>query len=209
MGQPSVGFCFVAKDLLGLASDPLNVIHFLGSRDIGRLASTQRLSSFMKCFVRVSRRRTSHSEDIQGVVLLLAALTFCGVFVLSPVATVLIEMFPVRIRYTGMSSPYHLASGWVGGLLPTVSSTSAQASNICYGLRCPIFWAALSFVVALISLRETRHVDINAESERCMTMPSVRGPCCIQIWRRPPRHTSGAWAISRPANSLASRYRNC
>lgn len=97
------------------------------------------------------------------VFLLLAVLIFCGVFTLSPVATVLIEMFPARIRYTGMSFPYHLASGWVGGLLPTVAfAMSAQAGNIYFGLWYPITWAAISFVVALFFLKETRHVDINA-----------------------------------------------
>ncbi|MNF15213.1 hypothetical protein D3C80_2177190 [compost metagenome] len=70
-------------------------------------------------------------------------------------------MFPARIRYTGMSFPYHLASGWVGGLLPTIAfALSAQAGDIYYGLWYPVLWATLGIVISLIFLKETRHVDI-------------------------------------------------
>lgn len=101
--------------------------------------------------------------DRTRVFLLLVALTFCGVFTLTPVAPMLVEMFPARIRYTSMSFPYHFASGWVGGLLPTIAfAMSAQRGDIYFGLWYPVFWIALSFLVALFLLKETRHVDINA-----------------------------------------------
>lgn len=100
--------------------------------------------------------------DRTRVFLLLVLLTFCGVFTATPVAPMLVEMFPVRIRYTSMSFPYHLASGWVGGLLPTIAfAMSVQSGNIYFGLWYPVGWIALSFVVALFLVKETYRVDIN------------------------------------------------
>lgn len=95
------------------------------------------------------------------VFLLLFALICCGIITYAPVSVILVEMFPARIRYTGMSFPYHLASGWVGGLLPTIAfALSAQAGDIYYGLWYPVLWATLGIVISLIFLKETRHVDI-------------------------------------------------
>ncbi|WP_413468969.1 MFS transporter [Pseudomonas asiatica] len=96
------------------------------------------------------------------VLLILIGLVFCGVITLTPVAPMLVEMFPTRIRYTSMSFPYHFASGWIGGLLPTVAfAMSAQAGNIYQGLWYPLFWICLSLVIGLFFLPETRDVDIN------------------------------------------------
>jgi hypothetical protein len=59
--------------------------------------------------------------------------------VYGPIAAILVEMFPTRIRYTGMSLPYHIGNGWFGGLLPaTVFAMSAAAGDIYYGLWYPI-----------------------------------------------------------------------
>ncbi|KKY51577.1 major facilitator transporter [Pseudomonas amygdali pv. tabaci str. ATCC 11528] len=107
---------------------------------------------------------TAKKENFQQgkVLLILIGLVFCGVITLTPVAPMLVEMFPTRIRYTSMSFPYHFASGWIGGLLPTVAfAMSAQAGNIYQGLWYPLFWICLSLVVGLFFLRETRDVDIN------------------------------------------------
>ncbi|MFG0669703.1 MFS transporter [Pseudomonas sp. xss_1] len=107
---------------------------------------------------------TAKKENFQQgkVLLILIGLVFCGVITLTPVAPMLVEMFPTRIRYTSMSFPYHFASGWIGGLLPTVAfAMSAQAGNIYQGLWYPLFWICLSLVIGLFFLRETRDVDIN------------------------------------------------
>lgn len=96
-----------------------------------------------------------------AVFLLLTALVCCGVITYAPVSVILVEMFPARIRYTGMSFPYHLASGWVGGLLPTIAfALSAQAGNIYFGLWYPFAWAAVGALISILFLKETRHVDI-------------------------------------------------
>ena len=82
--------------------------------------------------------------------------------VYGPIAAWLVELFPTRIRYTGMSLPYHIGNGWFGGFLPaTVFAIVAATGNIYSGLWYPIVVAAGSFVIALIFLPETKDRDIN------------------------------------------------
>jgi MFS family permease len=98
------------------------------------------------------------------VFVLLVVLLAYMALTLVPTAPALIELFPTRIRYTSMSFPYHFASGWIGGLLPTFSfALSAQKGNIYFGLWYPMAWIVGSFVIALFFLRETKDVDLNAE----------------------------------------------
>jgi hypothetical protein len=73
----------------------------------------------------------------------------------------LVELFPSRIRYSGMSLPYHIGSGWVGGFLPaTVFAIVAATGNIYSGLWYPVGVAAMSLVIGFFFLPETRDVDI-------------------------------------------------
>jgi MFS family permease len=96
-------------------------------------------------------------------VLLLWILVVYVTMVYGPIAAWLVELFPTRIRYTGMSLPYHIGNGWFGGFLPaTVFAIVAATGNIYSGLWYPIVVAAMSFVVALIFLPETKDRDINA-----------------------------------------------
>jgi MFS family permease len=94
-------------------------------------------------------------------VLLLAILVVYVTMVYGPIAAWLVEMFPTRIRYSGLSLPYHIGNGWFGGFLPaTVFAIVAATGNIYSGLWYPICIAAMSFVVALIFLPETKDRDI-------------------------------------------------
>ncbi len=84
--------------------------------------------------------------------------------VYGPIAAILVEMFPTRIRYTGMSLPYHIGNGWFGGLLPaTVFAMSAAAGDIYYGLWYPIAISAMSLVIGLIFVRDTLGTDLHAK----------------------------------------------
>ncbi len=95
-------------------------------------------------------------------VLLLFILVVYVTMVYGPIAAWLVELFPTRIRYTGMSLPYHIGNGWFGGFLPaTVFAIVAATGNIYSGLWYPIIIAAMSFIVALIFLPETKDRDIN------------------------------------------------
>jgi len=95
-------------------------------------------------------------------VVLLTILVIYVTMVYGPIAAWLVELFPTRIRYSGMSLPYHIGNGWFGGFLPaTVFAIVAATGNIYSGLWYPIVIAAMSFVVALLFLPETKDRDIH------------------------------------------------
>jgi len=94
-------------------------------------------------------------------VILLTILVVYVTMVYAPIAAWLVELFPTRIRYSGLSLPYHIGNGWFGGFLPaTVFAIVAATGNIYSGLWYPIIVAAMSFVVGLIFLPETKDRDI-------------------------------------------------
>jgi MFS family permease len=96
-------------------------------------------------------------------VLLLTILVIYVTMVYGPIAAWLVELFPTRIRYSGLSLPYHIGNGWFGGFLPaTVFAIVAATGNIYSGLWYPIIVASMSFFVALIFLPETKDRDITA-----------------------------------------------
>ena len=83
--------------------------------------------------------------------------------VYGPIAAYLVEMFPTKIRYTSMSLPYHIGNGWFGGFLPLIAaSIVVYTGNIYAGLWYPIGVAAMSCVVSLLVLHETKDNDINS-----------------------------------------------
>ena len=84
--------------------------------------------------------------------------------VYGPIAAILVEMFPTRIRYTGMSLPYHIGNGWFGGLLPAiVFAFSAYKGDIYYGLWYPVVIAAMSLIIGMIFVRDTLGTDLNTK----------------------------------------------
>jgi MFS family permease len=97
------------------------------------------------------------------VVLLLTILVPYVTMVYAPIAAMLVEMVPTRIRYTSMSLPYHIGNGWFGGFLPTTSfAIVAATGNIYSGLWYPIVIAAATFVIGMLFVKETKDVDIYA-----------------------------------------------
>ena len=97
------------------------------------------------------------------IVLLLSVLVIYVTMVYGPIAAMLVEMFPTRIRYTSMSLPYHIGNGWFGGLLPaTAVAIVAQTGNMYNGLWYPIIFAAITFVVGMLFVKETKDNDIYA-----------------------------------------------
>jgi MFS family permease len=94
-------------------------------------------------------------------VVLLVILVVYVTMVYGPIAAWLVELFPTRIRYSGLSLPYHIGNGWFGGFLPaTVFAIVAATGNIYSGLWYPVAIAAMSFVIGLIFLPETKDRDI-------------------------------------------------
>lgn len=100
-----------------------------------------------------------------AILLLLVCLMTFGAMTLGPIAAILVEMFPTRIRYTAMSLPYHLGNGYFGGLLPTICfALVAHFGGIYSGLWYPVGVAAFSFVIGLVFVRETRGTDIDRQA---------------------------------------------
>ncbi|HEX4919030.1 MAG TPA: MFS transporter [Limnobacter sp.] len=94
---------------------------------------------------------------------ILTILVIYVTMVYGPIAAMLVELFPTRIRYTSMSLPYHIGNGWFGGLMPTIAfAMVAQNGNMYYGLWYPIVVAAVTLVIGLLFVRETKDVDIFA-----------------------------------------------
>jgi MFS family permease len=99
------------------------------------------------------------------VLLMLVALVVLVALVYGPIAAILVELFPTRIRYTAMSLPYHIGNGWLGGFLPTTAFALVAAyGNMFAGLWYPIVIASISFVVAFFLLPETRGRPLDDQS---------------------------------------------
>jgi MFS family permease len=97
-----------------------------------------------------------------AVVAILWALAMLVTMVYGPIAAMLVELFPSRIRYTSMSLPYHIGNGWFGGFLPTTAFAMVAATgNIYYGLWYPVLVAAATVVIGLLFLPETFRRNIN------------------------------------------------
>ena len=98
-----------------------------------------------------------------AIVLLLLLLMIYVAMVYGPIAAMLVEMFPTRIRYTSMSLPYHIANGWLGGFLPPIAvALVAKFGNIYTGLYYPMFFAGLTLVVGALFVKENRNVELSA-----------------------------------------------
>ncbi|WP_442873366.1 MFS transporter [Curvibacter sp. AEP1-3] len=101
--------------------------------------------------------------DKVKVVVILTYLVLLVTMVYGPIAAMLVEMFPTRIRYTSMSLPYHIGNGWFGGLLPTTAfAIVAQTGNMYNGLWYPIIIAGATVVIGGLFIKETKDVDIYA-----------------------------------------------
>ena len=97
------------------------------------------------------------------VIAILTYLVLLVTMVYGPIAAMLVELFPSRIRYTSMSLPYHIGNGWFGGFLPTTAFAMVAATgDIYYGLWYPIVIAALTVIVGLLFLPETFRRNIDA-----------------------------------------------
>ncbi|MEH2481615.1 MFS family permease [Nitrobacteraceae bacterium AZCC 2146] len=100
--------------------------------------------------------------QVAAVIGLLFILVMFVTMVYGPIAAMLVELFPTRIRYTSMSLPYHIGNGWFGGLLPaTAFAIVASTGDIYAGLWYPIIFASITVVAGLLFLPETKDVDIS------------------------------------------------
>jgi MFS family permease len=105
------------------------------------------------------------NAQVFPLVLVLTYLVVLVTMVYGPIAAALVELFPTRIRYTGMSLPYHIGNGWFGGLMPATSfAMIAQTGDIYYGLWYPIVIAMVTVVIGAIFVPENKDKDIFADA---------------------------------------------
>jgi hypothetical protein len=90
------------------------------------------------------------------LIIILLAFVIAATALYGPQAAALVEMFPTRVRYTAMSFPYHVGTGWVGGFLPVTSfALVAITGNIFSGLWYAVLFTGISVIVSLLFLKET------------------------------------------------------
>ncbi|HET9161148.1 MAG TPA: MFS transporter, partial [Caulobacteraceae bacterium] len=106
------------------------------------------------------------STNIVTVFLTLVVLMIGATALYGPQAAALVELFPARVRYTALSLPYHIGTGWVGGFLPATSfAIVAATGNIFAGLWYPVVFTGIAAVVMALFFKETRGRDLAAESD--------------------------------------------
>ena len=101
------------------------------------------------------------SEQKLIIIGILTILVLFVTAVYGPIAAALVEFFPTRIRYTGLSLPYHIGNGWFGGLLPATSFAMVAATgDSYYGLWYPVIIALMTVVIGIFMVPETYKRDI-------------------------------------------------
>ena len=101
--------------------------------------------------------------NLPGLAGVLFVFVIAATALFGPIAACLVELFPTRIRYTAMSLPYHIGTGWIGGFVPfTAFAIVAAVGNIYSGLWYPFAFTAISVVTCLLFLPETKDRSLDS-----------------------------------------------
>ena len=125
--------------------------------------ATDDFAKRVRASVQAAGYPSSAPTDSNPVMLTLIVflLVFCLAVAYGPVPAYLVELFPARIRYSSLSLPYHLGTGWFGGLVPTVAvAMVAYKGDVYFGLWFPVAVALCAVVVGALLLPNNRDVDI-------------------------------------------------
>ncbi|MHC2146504.1 MFS transporter [Pseudomonas sp. PSXD-163] len=161
--------CDKAKTFLVKQGLPYSSESAAAGSEVVVTVGDQRINGFDEVALRAAIEKAGYpakadpaSVNETMVVVLIVAMILIATMTYGPLAAVMVELFPTRIRYTSMSLPYHIGNGWFGGFLPTVSfALVVYTGDIFYGLWYPVLITGVSLVVGLFCLKETRDVDID------------------------------------------------
>ena len=150
------------KDAKAIAAATASVKALSGEKTAKDATLSGKLSAALKAAGYPAKADMAKFDKV-SVVIILTYLVILVTMVYGPIAAMLVEMFPTRIRYTSMSLPYHIGNGWFGGLLPTTAfAIVAQTGNMYNGLWYPIIIAGATVVIGGLFIKETKDVDIYA-----------------------------------------------
>jgi hypothetical protein len=150
------------KDAKAIAAATARVKALSGEKTAKDAVISGKLASALKAANYPAKADMAKFDKVT-VIAILTYLVILVTMVYGPIAAMLVEMFPTRIRYTSMSLPYHIGNGWFGGLLPTTTfAIVAQTGNMYNGLWYPIIIAGITFVIGTLFIKETKDVDIYA-----------------------------------------------
>jgi MFS family permease len=169
--RKNVADCDKAKALLSKMGVPYTNAKLPASSGVQIMVGSASMAGFNAPVIQSALTAASYPTraepaqmNIGMVIVFLTALIVLASSVYGPLAAALVEMFPTRIRYTALSIPYHAGVGWLGGVLPAVAFSLVVATgNVYYGLRFPVVVAALSFVIGMCCVQETRGRDLHAD----------------------------------------------
>ncbi len=167
--KPKSG-CDLARDFLTKAGVSYRRLPRDGDHDVVTTIGASRLEGFDEAAYRAGLRANGYPETadtarvhLPAALMLLTVLMIYVTMVYGPIAAYLVELFPTRIRYSSMSLPYHIGNGWFGGFLPFLAAALVvRTGNIYYGLWYPIVIAAMTGVIGLLFLRETKDADLRS-----------------------------------------------
>jgi len=150
------------KDPKAIAAATASVKALSGEKTAKDATLSGKLSAALKAAGYPAKADMAKFDKV-SVVIILTYLVILVTMVYGPIAAMLVEMFPTRIRYTSMSLPYHIGNGWFGGLLPTTAfAIVAQTGNMYNGLWYPVIIAGATVVIGGLFVKETKDVDIYA-----------------------------------------------
>jgi MFS family permease len=143
------------------------IINSFDSTGLSKEDATQKMNNFAKelssTIAEAGYPQKANGDEINKpmVFLLVFLLVIYVTMAYGPTAAALVELFPTKIRYSSLSLPYHIGTGWFGGLMPTTAfALVALEGDIYYGLWYPVIIAAITVVFGAIFLPETKNVDI-------------------------------------------------
>ena len=162
--------CDKVKTLLVKAGLPYSSGAPVSGSDVVVSIGDQRINGYDESALRAAINQAGYPTKADPsavnqpmVVAVIFALILIATMTYGPLAAMMVELFPTRIRYTSLSLPYHIGNGWFGGFLPTVSfALVVYTGDIFYGLWYPVAVTAVSLIVGLTCLKETRGVDLDA-----------------------------------------------